>query len=485
MSATGSAPPLPGAREIVVVTVRRQLRLVPLIGVMFFTVSGGAYGLEDMVSLSGPGLAVLLLLVIPVIYSVPTALVVAELGTALPVEGGYYQWVKVALGRFWAYQEGFWSWLTTWVDMAIYPVLFADYLATYWKPAGAGEAVFLDLGFVQLDVHWLIALALIWPLTYLNVRGAKVVGDSSLIFMVVLLLPFVIMTAIGLPQVLSHGLSDLRPFAPPGTSVASAIGAGIWIGMWNYLGWDGLSTVAGEVHEPKRSFPLALAISIPLITVCYVLPVVAGLASHQAWDTWTAGTFALAGHDLGGEWLKALITFGSFVSMAGLFSGLLLSVSRVPYVLARDGWLPASISRHHPRFDTPWIAIVGCSVIYSLFTLGPFQSLVIIDVAVYSFALLLEFAALIVLRRTMPGLERPFRVPGGTVGLWLCVAVPSAVIFFALYKSYDDGGVAAVWKPLVAAALGPITYPLALRYIKRDRPTEDVVVDGVVIWSER
>lgn len=477
-------PPTVGAGDIVVATVRRQLRLIPLVGVMFFTVSGGAYGLEDMVSLSGPGLALLLLLVIPVIYSVPAALVVAELGTALPVEGGYYQWVKVALGRFWAYQEGFWSWLTTWVDMAIYPVLFADYLAVYWVQAGAGETVFFSVGGLDVDLHWLVALAVIWPLTYLNIRGAKVVGDSSLIFMAILLLPFVIMCAIGIPKLFIDGIDPFTPFVPPGETVASAIGAGIWIGMWNYLGWDGLSTVAGEVENPRRNFPRALAISIPLITACYVLPVLAGLASGQTWDTWTAGTFALAGYDLGGEWLKALITFGSFVSMAGLFSGLLLSVSRVPYVLAQDGWLPRSLTREHPRFGTPWIAIVSCSVIYSLFTLGPFQSLVIIDVFVYSLALLLEFVALLVLRVKMPGLERPFRIPGGMAGAAAVVALPTLVILFAIYKSYDDGGFEAIWKPVVAALLGPLTYPLVLRFVKGDKPTQDVEVDGVVIWSE-
>ena len=119
--------------------------------------SGGAYGIEDMISSSGPGMAIILLLITPIIWSVPAALMVAELGTAMPVEGGYYQWVKVALGPFWGYMEGFWSWETTWVDMAIYPVLFADYLAqTYVPQAAAGKLVFFTIGPVAFDLHWLI-----------------------------------------------------------------------------------------------------------------------------------------------------------------------------------------------------------------------------------------------------------------------------------------------------------------------------------------
>ena len=105
----------------------RKLTLLPLVMVMFFTVSGGAYGLEDLVGSSGPGMALVLIVVTPLIWSLPTALMVAELSTAMPVPGGYYAWVKRALGPFWGFQEGWWSWITSFVDMAIYPVLFADY----------------------------------------------------------------------------------------------------------------------------------------------------------------------------------------------------------------------------------------------------------------------------------------------------------------------------------------------------------------------
>ena len=480
-----AAPEHVTGEDIVRATAKRQLRLLPLVGVMFFTVSGGAYGLEDMVSLSGPGIAILLLVLLPIVYSLPSALVVAELGAAIPVEGGYYQWVKAGMGRFWGYQEAFWSWLTTWVDMAIYPVLFADFLSVYWAPAGAGDTMLFALGPVEFDVHWLVCLAVIWPLTYLNIRGARTVGDSSLAFMAILLVPFAILVLIGLPDLITDGVNPLVPLHPPGVTVASAVGAGIWIGMWNYLGWDGLSTVAGEIENPKRNFPLALFISIPLITACYVLPVVAGLASGVPWDEWTAGTFSLVGYDLGGEWLKALITFGGFVSMIGLFSGLLLSVSRIPYVMARDGWLPAFMTRLHPRFGTPWIAIVICSLIYSLFCLNAFTDLVIIDVAVYSFALILQFVTFLILRAKLPKLARPFRVPGGWPVAIAVVTFPIAIILFAIWKSYDDGGVEAIWKPAVALALGPISFPLLLRFVKRGTPTEDVIVDGEVIWSDR
>ena len=479
------AVPVITPADVLVTVVRRQLRLLPLVGLMFFTVSGGAYGLEDMISLSGPGMAILLLIVTPIIWSVPAALMVAELGTAIPIEGGFYQWVKAGLGRFWGYQEGFWSWTTTWVDMAIYPVLFADYLSeTYVPKAAAGDTVFLDLGFVQFDLHWVVAIAVIWIFTYVNIRGAAVVGDSSIVFMFIILVPFVIMVLIGIPKLFTEGINPVQPFLANGETAASAFGAGLWICMWNYLGWDGLSTIAGEVENPRRTFPLALVVSIPLITLCYVLPVLAGMAGGTDWQAWTAGYFPVVAGNLAGEWLQLLMTIGGLISAVGLFSALLLSVSRIPYVVARDGWLPAFMTREHHRYGTPWVAIVVCSAIYSLFTLGPFQSLVVVDVFIYSLALLLEFAALIALRRKQPDMHRPFKIPGGWPVIFVITLLPTLIVLFAVWQNVQDSGISSMYLSVGAALLGPLSYPFAKRFIKRDQPTEPVVVDDVVIWSD-
>jgi amino acid transporter len=473
-------------QQIAVIVVRRQVRLLGLLGLIFFTVSGGAYGLEDMVSLSGPGMAIVLLLVTPVIWSVPAALMVAELGTAMPVEGGYYQWTKAGLGKFWGYQQGFWSWETTWVDMAIYPVLFADFLSlTYLPEAAAGEVVFFTLGPLVVDLHWVIAFSVILVFTLVNLRGAKIVGDSSLTFMIIVLAPFAVMVAIGIPKLFIDGINPFEPFTAPGESVAAAAGAGLWICMWNYLGWDGLSTVAGEIENPRRTFPLGLTIMIPVITLVYVLPVLAGLAGSTDWQAWTAGYFAILGGNLAGPWLEALLTFGGLISAAGLFSALLLSVTRLPFVLARDGFLPPVMTREHPRYGTPHVAIIVSSAIYAMFCFGAFADLVVVDVFVYSLALLLEFASLIALRIKRPNMNRPYKIPGGWLGISFVVLFPLLIILFAVYQTVVDEGVSALYLSLFAAALGPLTYPLASRFIKRDKTMEPVVVDGVTLWSER
>ena len=112
----------------------KKIRPVQLIAVIFFTVSGGPYGLEPLLTYAGQHAAILLLLLTPMLWDVPAIYTVLELNSMMPVTGGYYKWVKYALGTRWGFYEGWWTWLYTFVDLAIYPVLFVTY-AGFFYPA--------------------------------------------------------------------------------------------------------------------------------------------------------------------------------------------------------------------------------------------------------------------------------------------------------------------------------------------------------------
>ncbi len=174
MSANPPGPPL-----------RRELSLLPLTAVVFFNVSGGPYGIEDAVPSFGPGLILLLLLITPLVWSLPVALAMAELSSALPEEGGYVTWVKRAFGPFWAFQVGWWSWVGSFVDVALYPVLFVAYLGR-WLPNPAPLA------------RWSLVLAFVWGLTLLNVRGVRLAGWSAGILGVLAISPVIGLAAVGL-----------------------------------------------------------------------------------------------------------------------------------------------------------------------------------------------------------------------------------------------------------------------------------------------
>jgi amino acid transporter len=134
---------------------------------------------------------------------------------AIPEGGGYYVWVKRALGEYWGFQCGRWSWLTTFVDSALYIALVTDYLQSW-----------LDL---DPTAAWLLGVAVIVVLAYLNIRGLNVIAVSSVVMTIIILAPFVVLTILGFAN--WHGV-PWQPFAYPGQSVLTSIGYALALGMW-------------------------------------------------------------------------------------------------------------------------------------------------------------------------------------------------------------------------------------------------------------
>ena len=452
----GSAAPSATAGGIDVRTITRKLGLGSIVGIIFFSVSGGPYGLEDVVGSSGAGLAILLIIMTPLIYSLPIALMVAELATLMPVSGGYYQWVKEAMGPFWGFQAGWWAWVASWFDLAIYPVLFVEFSA-YFLP-------WLDTATVAgLPAKWFIELAFIWAFAAMNMAGSSVVGDSSKIFGLIVLAPFVLIVVIGLFKM---QFNPLAPVKPEGVSPLAAIGAGLFVIMWNYSGWDGLSTVAGDIDNPRKNYPKALAITIPMITLIYLIPTLVSLAVVGSEDVeWTAGAFTLVAEGVGGRWLGLFMSAAAIVSAIGLFSAWLLSYSRIPFALANDGYLPPALVKLHDRRGTPVRTIVIAAVICSAVTFwasldeDSFGQLASLSVLVGGCVIMLEFITLIVMRRRHPDLVRPFKVPGGEWVPYLLILMPAAVIVTAVYFTVlESGWMGGIGYALIALSTGVIAY---------------------------
>ncbi len=419
-------------------SLRRELGLLPIAAVIFFNVSGGPYGIEDAVSSFGPGLALLLLVLTPLVWSLPVTLVMAELSSALPDEGGYVTWVRRAFGPFWAFQVGWWSWVDSFIDIAVYPALFTQYLS-HWLP-----------GMTPL-ARWLIALAFIWILTGLNIRGVSVVGWAAVGLSVLALAPIVALVVVGLGRL---QFVPWEPLTAGGASLADGLGLGLAVVMWNYSGWDTPTTCLGETRNPERAFRRALALSLPVITLAYVLPVGVGLSAAGGWREWDTGALPRIGAQIGGPWLGGWIALGAALSAAGLFLSLLLTNSRLPFVLAQAGQMPSAVARVHARYGTPWVAVVLSSVIYSAFAVFSFKELVVLDNWLYSLSLLVELAAFLALRRREPGLARPWRVAGGRTGARVAVALPGALALLAMATA----GLLNTGVAVAVALTGPLAY---------------------------
>ena len=442
--------------------LRRSLSTLPLVFVLYFNVSGGPFTIESLVAEVGPGLALLILVAIPLLWSLPETLIVAELASMLPEEGGYYRWVHRAFGPFWAFQNGWWTWVYSLVDMAIYPVLFNQYLGFFFPNLGTAA-------------RWGVSLAVIWGATAINLRGARPVGRSSILCGLFVMAGFMALTLAALPHA-NH--APWSPFLAPGKNPLGALGLGLSIALWNYIGWDNASTVQGEVIDPSRTYPRALAFALPLVTAGYLVSALSAAAASD-WSKWHEGGWpdiALAAAGALGRPLAIWLALAGMVSALALFNALLLSYSRIPLAMASDGLLPRFLAATDSR-GTPGNAVLVSAAFYSLFALVSFSGLVVADVLLYAMALLLEFGSLILLRRREPALRGAYRIPLGLAAVTALAAVPAVVLLVIVGLSLQDPeyGTPAIVSALLGAGLGPPLYWLATRFKREplgDRSSE-------------
>lgn len=412
--------------------------------------------METLVSSSGAGLALVLILVTLFVWSLPAALMTAELTSAIPAEGGYYVWAKEALGPFGGFLCGWWSWVYSWVDTSLYPGLFVGYLVAVADQASPNGPLH-NLSPLQ---KWLLGMAMLVPIIWINVRGIKLSGIASVVLGLLLLTPFVLLIGIGIAKFGGHATAIFQPFNAPGKSVKESFGAGLFVIMWNYLAWDSLSTVCGETEHPARNFPKALMWSLLITVAFYFLPFAVGIAAVPDISKWTEGSWTAIASAVGGSWLGLLVAFGAILSVIGMCNATLLSGSRLPLVMAEDKLLPKQLSALHPKHKTPWVGICVSAAFAALLTVKGFAELVKVDVLIYSAGLLLEFAALVVLRYKRPELARRYRIPGGKPGVWLLVLVPTGLIVAAFVITLK-GDFEAAMITIGALASGPIVYGVA------------------------
>jgi amino acid transporter len=454
----------------------RKASLLQLVFLIYAVCAAGPYGLEGVVAACGPGMTMVLLVVMPLVWSIPIALATAELTSAFPVEGGYYRWARMAFGDFWAFQCGWWAWSATVVSTAALAVLFTDYaqawdpdlriLSPLVNPLHRGLASLPWIGaFLFPDPRalgdWLVCLLLIGSLTWVNLRGIRVVGDSSILMNVLLLGPFALITLLGLTR-WSH--NPFSPLTPPGETHLSALVNGLLLLIWLYSGYEMLSTVAEEVENPRRNFPRALVMAAPMVVLSYVLPTLAALAALGRWDSWGAQHFTLVGGELGGAWLAGWVTVGGLLSNASLVNVSILSVSRLPYAMALDRLLPSFLGKASPVTGAPVASLLLGGLIYTLLTLRGFTDLINIYAFLQAANYIMIYLSLLRLRARFPEAPRPFRIGGGRWGLAAVVMPP--VLLSALVLR--NGEAVTVAQGLAAIAVGPLVYFLARLARRRD-----------------
>ncbi|HKV80120.1 MAG TPA: APC family permease [Candidatus Sulfotelmatobacter sp.] len=445
--ATASRQQLENSQSLAVVPNRKKfvrLTLWPLVAATFFMVSGGTYGTEDIVHGAGYGRAILILLLTPLLWSLPTAFMIGELSSALPFEGGYYAWVRRAMGNFWGFQEAWLSLVASIFDMAIYPTLFVLYLDRLFP------------WFQQGHRGLFVGMAVVVACALLNIAGVKVVSHTSLWLFFALSAPFLAIVCIA-----PFKLGALAVATKPSHSDVGIL-TGLLICMWNYMGWDNASTIATEVEKPQHTYPRAMLVAVFIVAISYIVPVGTMWMTGLPASSWDTGFWADVAGILGGPLLRFGLALGGMISGFGMFNALVMSYSRLPLAMAQDGMLPKFFGKLHPKSKAPWVTIVVLACFWMPCLLLGFERLVTLDILVYGSSLFLEFLALAVLRFTEPTLKRPFKVPGGRFGAIAIGIPPMLLLGFSIARSQHESilGMSSFAFGMILIAAGFVAYAL-------------------------
>lgn len=405
---------------------------------------GNAGGVGAAVAFVVGGAAILL---IGLLYS--------ELVAALPKVGGEHVYAHRALGANTAFVCS-WALLMAYVTVCVFEAVALPAAVEYLLPA-IRVATLWQVGDAPVDVGFvLVGAAGAITMTVINLFGIRIAAIAQAVVTLVIVVAGIALVAGALQFGDSSALSP--PF--PG-GVVGVLGVLIMAPAM-YVGFDVIPQSAEEINVAPRALGRLLFASVCLAVLWYVAIVLAvGVGLPSAMRGEPMGTAQAANALWGGEWAGTLLVLGGVGGILTSWNAFLVGGSRVMYALARDGMLPASFAQLHPRWRTPWRALL---VIGGLSVLAPLcgRTVLVWLVNAGSFAIVIAYGivcvAFLVLRKREPELPRPFRVPAGE---WVGgAAVTASVALFCLYLPFSPSGLAsAEWAIVLAmAAVGAVVW---------------------------
>lgn len=373
------------------------------------------------------------------------ALTLAELSAVLPQAGGPYVYLSNSFGRVWGF---LFSWNDYFINKsgsaAAIAVAFITFLAYFIPEIGPehafyrhhwtlfGKAMEFTIGWVQM-----LAMAIIGLVTYINVRGVTFGGWVMTIFTSakVIALVGLILAAFFSGKGSS---SNFLPWWPEQweSGMTAAFGLAMISALWAYDGWIDVTLTAGEFKNPSRNVPMSLFIGTIAVIVlyltanlayAYVVPVHAMPGSPRI----AADVATVALGPIG----ASLIIIGIMCSAFGTTNGMLLAGPRSIYAAGADGAFAKSFGKVHPRYHSPYIAIIAMGVWSAILTLSGTYEQIISYVVFGSWGFYAMTAlSVIVLRRKMPNAERPYKAWGYPYATLLFVAIAGWFIYNTLVE---------------------------------------------------
>jgi APA family basic amino acid/polyamine antiporter len=379
------------------------------------------------------------------------ALTYAELSAALPDAGGEYVYLNAAYGPFWGFIYG---WTQTWVaksaSIATLATGFFNYLAFFFPklmlpfyslplPIGPGGQPF------EIQYGQLLAIGVILFLAGVNYLGVRLGGQVQVAVTALKLALIVGLIIAGLTwgQGTFTHFSESIPAKPGGIA---GFFAALVAALWAYDGWNNAGMLGSEIENPQRNLPRALLIGTSLMIAIYLLTNLAYFYVLRSAEVGaTPRVAAEAMQKVLGNSGASIVSIAAMISIFAALNGSILSGSRVPYAMARDGLFFRRMSHINPRFRTPGACIVLLGVVSSIILLsGRYDELATLVIFPSWILYGMTAASVIVLRIKRPEMNRPFRVPGYPVVPIFFVLVAAALLYSTLLNSPRESGIGLV-----------------------------------------
>jgi amino acid transporter len=408
--------------------------------VTFFYGCGGPLGSESIVAMGGPLLAMLALTVYPLLFTIPYGVVVTELCSAFPEDGGFTIWATNAFGAFWGLQIGYWSWVAGILGAAIYPTYLLDFICQYGHLETPGPT----LGYVSKAG---ISLVLSLP-TFLSTR---IIGRGAVALLCCVLMPLVLYVIWCLVKFKDgHQLSIVREdnmaeLGPQGsseldTSTESSYYDILNAVFWNYDGIQMASVFGGQVLNPARVYSRAIAFTLTLTMCAYILPIPATLVTQTvAWNEFTRGVYVDGAVAVGGQFLRVLLVVSTLSSNIGLFMSSLFCKAFEMAGMADSQLLPRVFGIRNETFGSPQHSILLTMTLTAVLAGVDTATLVPVANVFAALVTFTIFAAAIQLRITLPYMPRPSLVPGGMRVLMSIAVIPTVVCGYLIVKNLIAG----------------------------------------------
>ncbi len=434
---------------------KHDIKVSGIVFMLYCLVAAGAFGIEEMIPESGPGMTLILLIIFPIIWAYPISNLVAECGAVLPSEGGVYVWVKEAFGEFWGFQAGWWGTVSTYITNGVYVALVAGYVSQM-----------IPMSDIAVEA---IKIGMILIFTIVNLMGLREVGKVSTILSVLILLAFALVAVVGL---INWQTNPMEPMLPEDYSIFDGVGGGICICIWMYCGYECISNMAGEVKNPQV-IPKGLMIAMPLVALTYVLPTLGGLAClpEGSWESWSTdggfdgqaiGYATVLTTYMGQAWGYVFLVI-AIVSQCAIFNTYLASGSRGFFVLADDHLCPQFMVKVSKKKGVPYIGILSLAVVTFILCQSDFTTLVSMEVVFMLALYIILPISVLKLRKKLPIEKRKERglyyIKGGKGAMIFYTGFPIVISVIAMLINGTD----YLAMGLIAICTGPVAYYILKR----------------------